>query len=451
MDEQKISEEEQKEREQKEPEEEYSFLQEVIKDELGAKKLRSGILHMIALGSVFGIVACFSFQVSKPWIENKLGGDPEQVTIPRDEEEDGEEEDGAEADAEGEGGGGDAQESGDDTQESTAAPAERPVLDAESYRQMLQSLKEVAKDSADSIVEITGLSEGDDWEEDLNGSRHSVSGIIVADNGQELLVLGRICPVKNAESIRVTFAGGDRYEAAVKASDVNLGLSVYAVPRASITEETWTKIDTAVLGNSNLAAAGDTAIVLGKPFGYANAYAYGVISVDKADVTFLDGQYEVVYTDISGSEGASGVLVNMRGEVIAVVNQELLEEDGRGQIAGYGISDIKDVIERLSNGQDVPYIGIYGINVTEDLEGQGLPKGIYVKEVETDSPAMAAGIQNGDIITVMDDTEIFDIEGYHAILMKKNQGERISFKGCRQGTGGEYVDIDFSVTVGAKK
>ena len=60
MDEKKISEEE-----QKEPEEEYSFLQEIIKDELGAKKLRSSILHMIALGSVFGIVACFSFQVDR--------------------------------------------------------------------------------------------------------------------------------------------------------------------------------------------------------------------------------------------------------------------------------------------------------------------------------------------------------------------------------------------------
>ena len=44
-------------------------------------------MHMIALGFVFGIVACFSFVVSKPWIEGKLGGDPEQVTIPKDEEE----------------------------------------------------------------------------------------------------------------------------------------------------------------------------------------------------------------------------------------------------------------------------------------------------------------------------------------------------------------------------
>lgn len=434
MDERKISEDE-----QKEPGEEYSFLQEVIKDERSGKRLRSGILHMIALGFVFGIVACFSFQISKPWIENKLGGDPEQVTIPRDEEEETEE------------GTGKDSENGEDVQQTVTAPEERPVLDSESYRQMLQSLKDVARDSADSIVEITGLSEGEDWEEELSGSRHSVSGIIVADNGQELLILGRVCPVKNAERIRVTFAGGDRYEAVIKASDLNLGLSVYAVPRASISEETWTKIGTAVLGNSNLVTAGDTAIVLGKPFGYANAFTYGIISLDRADVTFLDGQYEVVYTDISGSEGASGVLVNMRGEVIAVVNQELLEEDGRGQIAGYGISDIKDVIERLSNGKSVPYIGIYGINVTEDMQGEGLPRGIYVKEVETDSPAMAAGIQNGDIIMLMDNIEIYDIDGYHNILKKKDQGDRVALKGCRQGAGGEYVDIDFSVTVGAKK
>ena len=45
----------------------------------------------------------------------------------------------------------------------------------------------------------------------------------------------------------------------------------------------------------------------------------------------------------------------------------------------------------------MPYIGIYGVDVSEDMKEQGLPKGVYVKEVEVDSPAMAAGIQNGDI------------------------------------------------------
>lgn len=461
--------EEHKEQNQKEPEEEYSFLQEVIKDEAGGvRRLRSQIMHMIALGFVFGIVACFSFVVSKPWIEGKLGEDPEQVTIPKDEEE--QEETSGEEEAEKEGGIKDAEKEegeknaeGENEEEKKedvkkedgqkngqAAKEDRPPLDTESYREMLQSLRETVKETEGSIVEITGLAKGDKWTDELKSSKHSVSGVIIADNGKELLILAKVCPVKSAEKICVSFLGGDLYEASVKASDVNLGLSVYAVPRSEIAEDTWTKIDIAVLGNSKLVNVGDTAIVLGKPFGYANAYTYGVVSLDRAHMNFSDGQYEVVCTDISGSDGASGVLVNVRGEVIAIVNQTLLEEDNRNQIAGYGISDIKDIIEFLSNAQGVPYIGITGIDVTEDMEGQGLPKGVYVKKVETDSPAMTAGIQNGDIITVVDDTEITDMKEYHEILMKKADGDRIALKGCRQGTGGEYVDIDFTVTISAK-
>lgn len=419
-------------------EEEYSFLQEVIKDETSGRKLRSGILHMIALGFVFGIVACFSFSVSKPWIEEKLGGDPEQVTIPKDELEAGEDEEEEQGEAA-------------DTEPGQEEPVESSVPDAESYRQMLQSLRDTARMSGKSVVEITGLTGEEDAVQEPGASKDSISGIILADNGQELLILGKRCPVKDVKTILVTFAGGDGYEAAVKAYDANLGLAVYAVPRDVISDDTWTKVDKAVLGNSNLVNTGDTVIVLGKPFGYANAYNYGLISADSTNMNLSDGQYGLIYTDISGSGSGSGVIVNVRGEVIGIIDQTLLEEDSRNLIAGYSISDIKEIIELLSNGGSVPYIGIYGVDVSEDMKEQGLPQGVYVKEVEADSPAMAAGIQNGDIITGVDGGEIIDLIGYHSILMGKEPGNKVVLKGSRQGTKGEYVAIDFTVTIGSKQ
>ena len=60
-------------------------------------------------------------------------------------------------------------------------------------------------------------------------------------------------------------------------------------------------------------------------------------------------------------------------------------------MTGYGISGLKSEIELLSNGQAVPYIGIRGLDVTAEIEAQGIPGGVYVRTVETDSPAMAAG------------------------------------------------------------
>ena len=120
-------------------------------------------------------------------------------------------------------------------------------------------------------------------------------------------------------------------------------------------------------------------------------------------------------------------------------------------MAAYGISDLKEALEFLSNGQAVPYIGIHGVTVTEELTaGQGIPSGVYVQEVSTDSPAMAAGIQSGDVITAVAGTQVTTLSGYNSALMQQEAGDEIRVKGQRQGTGG-YVDITFRVTVGSRE
>ena len=119
-------------------------------------------------------------------------------------------------------------------------------------------------------------------------------------------------------------------------------------------------------------------------------------------------------------------------------------------VTGYGISDLKSIIECLSNGQAVPYIGIRGLDITDDIEAQGIPKGVYVREVEPDSPAMAAGIQSGDVITSIGDTSVTTLSAYHSALLEEKSGNKIKLKGQRQGAGG-YVDIEFNVTIGSNE
>ena len=119
-------------------------------------------------------------------------------------------------------------------------------------------------------------------------------------------------------------------------------------------------------------------------------------------------------------------------------------------MTGYGISGLKSEIELLSNGQAVPYIGIRGLDVTAEIEAQGIPEGVYVRTVETDSPAMAAGIQSGDIITEAAGKKITSLSAYQSVLRDQKSGNKIRLKGQRQGSGG-YVDISFDVTVGSKE
>ena len=65
----------------------YSFLQEKIKDEAGSPKtIRKKVTRMIIFGFIFGIMACFTFFALKPVVAGLLGQDKEEISIPEDEE-----------------------------------------------------------------------------------------------------------------------------------------------------------------------------------------------------------------------------------------------------------------------------------------------------------------------------------------------------------------------------
>ena len=51
---------------------------------MAAGKRKKRILRKIGVGIFIGLVACFTFSVFKPWVESRISGDPDEVTIPRD-------------------------------------------------------------------------------------------------------------------------------------------------------------------------------------------------------------------------------------------------------------------------------------------------------------------------------------------------------------------------------
>ena len=418
------------EQKQNSEEEEYSFLQEIIKDEAGDQaKWKHDVLRRIQLGLIFGLVACFTFFACKPWVEKRFEENPTEVTIPQDEQ----------------------QEEDQTQQKEEQVQEQKTVLTTETYQEMLNNLKQVSGEVRKSVVEIQGAVTEEEFSKDQEDKEKSISGMIVADNGQELLILAGELPVKDAKIIRVTFSRDSQCDAILKSRDAGLGLCVYAVQRKNIADDVWAQIETATLGGSKVVSEGDTVIAVGKLYGCDTIAGYGVIESGENYLDKADGQYQTIYTDVAGDISGSGVLVNIRGEVIGIINTSVRTDDHTNKISGYGISDIKDVIELLSNGKNVPYLGVSGVEVSSEMQGQGIPQGVYVKEVDAGSPAMAAGIQSGDIITNIADTDIINLLGYHNTLMKQNVGDKILVRGKRQGTGGEYVDIDFGVTVGYKQ
>lgn len=409
--------------------EEYSFMQETIKDEAGAgKKWRNLVVRYVGLGLIFGAASCLGFYAVKPVIEEKFQGDPQEVELPEEEEE-------------------------EVTQEEDIEPAEEqaPALTIEDYREMNQALYEVADTAGRSVVEITGIHSGQEWKNEAYDEKNSAAGVIVFDNGQEILIFGKSSVAEGSESLTVTFADGKVYPAELKQKEEILGFAIYSVEKSNMEESAREQIQVAVLGSSGSVGKGDGVIALGKPFGYYGSVGYGVQASVKNQVVKEDGEYGILCTDIPATENGTGILVNLQGEVVGMIDQSISDKDSMKLVTAYGISDLKDIIELLSNGKTVPYIGIKGVTVTETLaEQQKIPKGIYVQEVEVDSPAMKAGIQSGDVINCIGGESITTLDAYHEKLMKCREGQKVEITGMRQGANG-YVDIEFSIIIGNKE
>lgn len=406
---------------------EYSFLQEVIKDEVGGTgKRKKRILRKIGVGIFIGLVACFTFSVFKPWVESRISGNPDEVTIPRDTKQTAENE----ADRSGKDGNGQKKDN---------------------YSKSVKSLSDVAKKGKRSVVSLLVLTGATIGNKEFVSESQSVSGVLIADNGQELLILGPTMEVGETQQIQATFCDGKKYQVTEKKSDANLELTIYAVKESQLEEKTAKSIRLAALGSSYEVKKGDTTVLLGMLFGQGDAVGYGVLRSSTEKAERADGTYHILGAELAGFTGGSGIMFNRQGEVIGIICDAAGEDAKEELMHAYAISDIKDVMQFLANGESVPYIGIHATDVSENIaEDRRIPRGIYVDKVEADSPAMRAGIQSGDVLTAIGGTDIENFEQYHELLMEEKEGTHLLIKGYRRGAKDQYVAVHFNVTVGNK-
>ncbi len=406
---------------------EYSFLQEVIKDEVGGTgKRKKRILRKIGVGIFIGLVACFTFSVFKPWVESRISGNPDEVTIPRDTKQTAENE----ADRFGKDGNGQKKDN---------------------YSKSVKSLSDVAKKGKRSVVSLLVLTGATIGNKEFVSESQSVSGVLIADNGQELLILEPTMEVGETQQIQATFCDGKKYRVTEKKSDANLELTIYAVKESQLEEKTAKSIRLAALGSSYEVKKGDTTVLLGMLFGQGDAVGYGVLRSSTEKAERADGTYHILGAELAGFTGGSGIMFNRQEEVIGIICDAAGEDAKEELMHAYAISDIKDVMQFLANGESVPYIGIHATDVSENIaEDRRIPRGIYVDKVEADSPAMRAGIQSGDVLTAIGGTDIENFEQYHELLMEEKEGTHLLIKGYRRGAKDQYVAVHFNATVGNK-
>ena len=418
--------------EKRREEQEFSFVKEKIKKQpfYQNKTLRRAALQLI-FSVVCGAVACFVFVIVHPWMERTFGEqEMTEITIPQEEEEETVTE---------------PQEETED--EEPVVITEPRELEVEDYADLYTKLKEVADTAGKSLVTVTASSSGTDWFNETYESRRELSGLLVGNNGVELLILAPYSQVEGADTLQAAFADGSTLAAVLKNYDSVTDLAVLSVNLADVEEDTLESIRMAELGSSKSLKAGEPVIAVGSPAGIAGSVKYGNLVASGYKVSVIDGEYNLLITDMERSEKGSGVLLNLSGQVIGLLEDSYLNSSNEGALTAYAISDMKDIIEHLSNSQDLVYMGIHGTDVTEEIsEALGIPTGVYVTGMEADSPAMNSGIQAGDIITEINGKTITSLSQIREMLLKFSREQVIQVVVMRQGKDG-YKEIECSVTL----
>lgn len=418
----------------------YSFVNETIKDRpLNKKKLFRKTMLTICSAVIFGGIACLTFLLLEPVISNKLS--PEEITkveFPEEEDEIAPEELLTEETV--------AEETSVEEQISEQVKQEvsNGQLAMQTYQTIYDELYQIAVQAARSVVTVTGVSQETDWFQNQVENVNETSGVIVAHNETQWYILADLNGLPDAETYTVTLPNQKRVEAEIRGSDPHTGLAIFTIPNGSITEEDQNNIDVAKLGNSNSPSiVGRPVVAVGSPLGQSGSICYGIVTSNQKSITYADYSYDVLTTDMTGSEkNASGIVINTSGQILGIISRESAASASGALLACFGISDMKDLIEQLSNGDRRIYIGIHGAEVTDDIHTQlKIPYGIYVTEVDAGSPAMNGGIFNGDVITQLGSTEIRNRSDYEKAMQSMRVEATVTFK-VQRYNGEKYITIE---------
>lgn len=413
--------------------EDFSFMKESIKDKPFYKKKWVRILCVtIVLAVLFGLISgCVFVKIQKHMKEKQEQEAMQEIEIPKDQPEE-------------------IPASEDASQAEESNEPETVFVEAEltlkEYGSLFTQMQKVAEEASKALVTVTAVSNDVDWFNEAYENRGQSTGMIIGDNGVELLILTKYSIVEECDGINVTFTDDTSVSAVLKRYDVTTGLAIISANLSDISEDTKSQITKATLGNSMRLKAGTPVIALGQADGSTDSMKIGTLTSVKNKQSVVDAEYTILVTDMMKNAGSNGVLINLSGQIVGVIQEQHLASNMEDVISAYAISDIKSLLEHLSNNQDIVYLGIKGVTVTSDALKEGVPSGVYVTEVQMDSPAMKGGIQTGDVIQAINGQKITQMNELTAVLERLSNRQNISLEGRRLTKDG-YKKLNYQTSL----
>ena len=264
------------------------------------------------------------------------------------------------------------------------------------------------------------------------------SGVIIRPDGY---IVTNNHVISGADEIEVTLENNKVYPAKLVGTDPATDIALIKIEAE--------ELPTVPLGDSDDLRLGEWVLAIGSPYDLRSTITAGIVSAKGRSMPNYDGQYRVesfIQTDAAVNPGNSGgALVNAAGELVGI-NTSIISRTG--SYAGYSfavpVNIVSKVVDDFIEYGEVrrAMLGISIIDVNAELAAQAnLAEidGVYVANVQKDSPAEKGGIVQGDVIREINLNTVHNSAGLQEQVSRLRPGEKAVVTVLREGKQREVI------------
>lgn len=402
---------------------EYTFIEEQVNERKHRKViLYAGKIGVTALlAALFGAIAAVAFNFVHGMFPDAGNGAPAPTYVISETQ---------------------APEAGSETAKPSGGSGAKSSKDRfAGYVKKEENIAEFCKEQEDMVVMVSEVEADVDYFDSPVENVISYAGLVVGKDKDMMYVLTRQGSVNEAVNYAITLNDGTRLDAVYQASDTATGLMVIRADISDMEQSVRKDIKVAGFGESSGVGTGSMVFAIGAPMGDMHSVSYGYVCSDSIKKYLSDRSVSLFKTNMRFSKNGSGYVINSNRQVIGIISDIFFDgDDNAGTFLG--ITPLKGLINQLISGEDRASAGIILQDIGDDyLTAHTLENGVYIQNMNSDAPALQAGLSIGDVIISVNGKSVSSVEEYTGILEKCGAGEEIPIEIYRAHISGSNRKI----------